>query len=333
MKQSIGRAFVGAIWCLSINASGSAPQAPTSGESIASAVTVKMTADLTSLSVVDASRVVAGLADGRVAIWNGRDATTINVPAHKARVLAVGVTPDKRRVLSVASDGSLAESPMAQGAAARTARVDFGVAPTRAAMFSPDGSRLITGGEFGDVRVYDVESGKLRREMRGHLTEIQDLAFYPRLTLIASASADTDVRIWDGSSGRVAGLVESDVSMFALAFNPRDGTLASGGADRRVTFRNPTAYAPAGVVSLQAPKMVATLAWSPDGRLLAIGDVDDATLSKGGLQIVAVSTRTVVATLDTGGEPANRIVFFADGNRLAAIIGRTLRAWNLDVVR
>ena len=158
----------------------------------------------------------------------------------------------------------------------------------------------MTGGEFGDVRVYDVESGKLRREMRGHRTEIQDLAFRPQSALVASASADADVRVWDGSSGQAAGLVENDVSMFAIAFSPRDGTLASGGVDRRVTFRDPKAYAPAGVFTLQAPKMVATLAWSPDGRLLAIGDVDDTTLSKGGLQIVDASTRAVVATLQLG---------------------------------
>ena len=157
-------------------------------------------------------------------------------------------------------------------------------------MFSPDGAILLAGGEFGDVRVYDVESGKLRREMRGHRTEIQDLAFRPQSALVASAGR-MDVRVWDDTSGRAAGLVENDVSMFAIAFSPRHGTLASGGADRRVTFRDPKAYAGAGVFILQAPKMVATLAWSPDGRLLAIGDLDDATLSKGGLQIIDASTR------------------------------------------
>ena len=312
---------------------GATAQTSSSGKPIASAVTVKMTADLTALSVVDDSRVAVGLADGRVAIWNGRDSTTIDVPAHKARVLAVGVTPDKQRVLSVASDGSFAESPMAKGAAGRTAHLDLGAAPTRAAMFSPDGASLMTGGEFGDVRVYDVESGKLRREMRGHRTEIQDLAFRPQSAFVASAGADADVRVWDGASGRAAGLVENDVSMFAIAFSPRDGTLASGGVDRRVTFRDPKAYAAAGVFILQAPKMVATLAWSPDGRLLAIGDLDDATLSKGGLQIIDASTRAVVAILDTGDAPASRIVFFGGGARLAAIMGRELRVWNLNVAR
>ena len=297
------------------------------------AATVTMTANLTALAAVDASRVVAGLADGRVAILNGRDATTTDLPAHKARVLAVGVTTDQQRVLSIASDGSFAESPLATGAAGRTARVDLGTAPTRAAIFSPDGSTLITGGEFGDVRIYDVESGKLRRQMHGHRTEIQDLAFQPQSALIASAGADADVRLWDGASGRPAGLVENDLSMFALAFNPRDGTLAAGGVDRRVTFRDSKASAPAGVISFQAPKMVATLAWSPDGRRLAIGDIDDLTLSKGGLQIIDAATRTVMATLDTGDQPADRVVFFADGNRVGAIMRRELRSWDLTALR
>jgi hypothetical protein len=79
------------------------PQA-SSSRFIAPAVTVTMTAELTALAVVDATRVVVGLSDGRVAVWNGRDQAATEVAVHKARVLAVGVTADTQRVLSVASD-------------------------------------------------------------------------------------------------------------------------------------------------------------------------------------------------------------------------------------
>ena len=41
------------------------------------------------------------------------------------------------------------------------------------------------------------------------------------------------------------------------------------------------------------------------------------------------SSRAVVATLATGDVPANRVVFFADGVRLAAVMGCELRAWQL----
>ena len=227
-----------------------------------------------------------------------------DLAAHKARVLAVGAAPDGRRVLSVASDGTLAETPIAKGAAGRTRRVELGPAPTRAAVFSPDGARLITGGEFGDVRVYDVESGRLRQTLRGHRNEIQDLAVRPQSMTLASAGADADIRVWDGATGRQTAVVDGDLSAFAVAFSPRDGMLASGGSDRRATLSNPGTFAPVGVFALAAPKMVATLAWSPDGRWLAIGDIDDLTLSKGGLQVIDASSRALVATLATGDVPA-----------------------------
>ena len=46
--------------------------------------------------------------------------------------------------------------------------------------------------------------------------------------------------------------------------------------------------------------MVGTLAWSPDGRFIALGDVDDETLSKGGIQVIDAVSRAVVASLETG---------------------------------
>jgi WD40 repeat protein len=331
MTRRIEHACMLSALALMFGMTSAGKQATSPLKPIAPAVTVSTSADLTSLAVIGDAHVAAGLADGRVALWNGRDSTTSDLPAHNTKVLAVGTTADGQRVLSIAGDGSLAESPIAKGAAGRTRRIDLGTAPTRAAMFSLDGSRLLTGGEFGDVRVYDVESGKLRREFPGHRGEIQDLAVRPQSALIASAGADADVRVWNASTGRAAGFIENDVSMFALAFSPKDGTLASGGVDRRVTFRDPGTFARLGVFTLTAPKMVATLAWSPDGRFLAVGDLDDETLSKGGLQIVDASTRAVVAVLDTSDVPALRIVFFAGGTRLAAIMTRELRAWNLNL--
>jgi WD40 repeat protein len=293
-----------------------------------------LTSVITALVAVNQSSVAAGLANGHVVIWNGSDpAASQDLTPHKSRVLAVGATADGRHVLSVAGDGTVAETPIAKGAAGRAIRVDLGAAPTRAAMFSPDGKQLVAGGEFGDVRVFDVESGRLRQTLRGHRTEIQDLAFRPQSASIASASADADIRVWDGTAGRQTGIVDGDLSAFAVAFSPRDGALASGGPDRRVTFRDPRTLAPVGVFALTAPQMVATLAWSPDGRWLAVGDIDDTTLSKGGLQVIDAASRAVVATLSTGNVPVTRAVFFAVGDRLAAALERELRAWTLSPAR
>jgi WD40 repeat protein len=292
--------------------------------------TIALTSGITALVAVDRSNVAAGLADGRVIIWNGADdAPSLTLSPHKGRVLAVGAAPDGRHVLSLSADGTMAETPTAKGVGGRTLRVDLGTAPTRAANFSADGTRLVTGGEFGDLRVFDVESGRLRHTLRGHRTEIQDLAFRPQSTTVASAGADADIRVWDSGTGRQTGIADTDLSSFAVAFSPRDGMLASGGPDRRVTLRDPGALKATVLLTLPAPKMVGVLAWSPDGRLLAVGDIDDETLAKGGLQIIDTSSRGVIATLATGGRPPSPVVFFAGGERLAAVVGRELRAWTI----
>ncbi len=300
---------------MTVQAQGRAPTA-----------SITLTGGITSLVALNGPNVAAGLGDGRVILWNGTDAApTLTLTPHKSRVLGVGVSNDGQHVLSVAADGTLAETPIAKGAAGRTSRIDLGAAPTRVAVFA--GTHLLTGGEFGDVRVYDVESGRLRHTLRGHQTEIQHLAARPQSTTIASAGADADVRVWDVAAGRQTGIADNDLSMFAVAFSPRDGTLATGGPDRRVTLHDATAHSPVVLLTLPAPKMVATLTWSPDGRLLVVGDIDDATLEKGGLQVVDVTTRSAVATLSTGNVAASSVVFFAGGDRVAAAVGRDLRAW------
>jgi WD40 repeat protein len=322
----VARLFAVVLACIGLGMGPADAKAP-------SAV-VTLPASVTSFVVVNGSSTIAvGLSDGRIAVWNGRDATpSFILKPHGTRILAVGSSEDGRSVLSVASDGTLARTSIGAGPSGNVQRVGLGPAPTRSAIFSSDGSRFVAGGEFGDIRVYDAATGALLHELRGHRGELQDLAVRPGSSMLASAGADADLRLWDTASGQQTAVADDDLSLFALAFSPGDGTLASGGADRRVTLRNAKTLAPVSLAELPAPKMVSTLAWSPDGRLVAIGDLDDASLTKGGIQVLDASTRAVIANLDTGGVPANRIAFLTN-DRLVATFGADLRAWSVATAR
>ena len=267
-------------------------------------------------------------------MWNGRDAVpAVMLKPHAARVLAVGSTADGREVWSLAADGSLARTLIAPGAKPTMKRLDLGAASTRAAAFSADGSMLVTGGEFGEVRVFNTASGALRHRLQGHRTEIHFVAVRPGSTIVATASAEADLRIWDAASGREITSVDNDLAFFALAFGPLDGTLASGGVDRRLTLRRPETFKPVGQLTLPPHRMVATLAWSPNGRFIAFGDLDDETLSKGGIQVIEAASRAVVSNFDTGGKPAGSLVFANEGDTLIANVGRDLRAWTVAAVK
>ncbi len=302
---------------------GQAPAAP--------AATITLPATITCVSAIhESSSVAAGLSDGRVAVWDGHGATpSIMLKPHTAPVAALATTGDGRFLWSAATDGTLARTPIAPGAESTLRRVDLGSAPTRAGVFSADGSLIVTGGEFGELRVYDTTSGTLTQQLRGHRTEVQSLTVRPGSAIIASASAEADLRIWDAASGREISFIDGSVALFALAFSPRDGTLAAGGANRRLTLRDRSTFKPVREITLQPPRMVNTLTWSPDGRLIALGDVDDQTLSKGGVQLLDAATLATVATLDTGGKPPGSIVFADKAALIVGALGRDLRAWTV----
>lgn len=298
------------------------------------AATVTLPAEITSLANLSGSLyVAAGLTDGQVVLWDGRKSEPgLTWKPHSARVLAVSATADGQGIWSVAADGSLGRTALSRGAQPVVKRLDPGALPIRAAVFTFDGATVVTGGDRGEIRVFDTATGALKHRLHGHRTELHYLAMRPESPILASASAEADLRIWNIATGREVLSVDSDVAFFALAFSPRDGTLASGGVNRRLTLHDPETMKPVGTLAVQKPLMVAALAWSPDGRAIALGELDDETLSKGGLRIVDAGSRTVLAYVESGGLPPSAITFVSDG-LLIASFGRDLRSWEVAAAR
>jgi WD40 repeat protein/predicted Ser/Thr protein kinase len=72
--------------------------------------------------------------------------------------------------------------------------------PTRpvfyAVAFSPDGTRLATGGTDRVVSVFDTSDWTLVSELEGHRSYIKDIAWSPDGATLASAGGDGTVRLW-----------------------------------------------------------------------------------------------------------------------------------------
>ena len=75
---------------------------------------------------------------------------------------------------------------------------------------SPDGARMAVAGEVGDVRIYDMETGKFVAKCSGHNGGIYALQFFPDGSRLVTAGFDGTVRVYDMTGKLDAGIRAGD---------------------------------------------------------------------------------------------------------------------------
>jgi len=184
------------------------------------------------------------------------------------------------------------------------------------ASFFPDGGRVVTSGDDGRVRVWNVRTGRLLHEIEGPGGTVSDVAVSPDGRLIASCT-DGDgarVQIWDAADYRLRRTLQGhEEGVFEVVFSPDGRLLASGGRDKVVRLWN---VATGRLVrKLEGhDDAVTSLAFAPDGRRLASasGENDDT------VRLWDVRTGRVLHTLAGHDDWVTSVAFSPDGRTLAS---------------
>ena len=84
------------------------------------------------------------------------------------------------------------------------------------------------------IKVWDLQAGKLMKELPGHTGAINALEFHPSECLLASGSADKTIRFWDVEKFELVSVTEADAgNVKCILFYPEtEGTVT---IPRRVT--------------------------------------------------------------------------------------------------
>ncbi len=172
----------------------------------------------------DGQLVVAGDGNGRVTSWQ-MDSGRLLVcrQLHDGPVLDVRVSPDGRRLVSAGHDGLVKISDVATLASLSSFRHH---APVHCAQLIGD-SLLVSAGEEWVVYLWDVATGKRRREVLHHEATITDLAACPSGTHLFTVSHDRSLRCWDLASVALRGRYQNHSAIKTLSFDPT-GLLAIG---------------------------------------------------------------------------------------------------------
>jgi RNA polymerase sigma factor (sigma-70 family) len=226
----------------------------------------------------DGKRLASGAFLGSaVRVWDvatGKE--LLPIAGHDGSVVSVAFCPDGKSLLSGGNDQTAFVWDVASGKARRLfGKPGRGWFHTFA--FSPDGKRVATAG-VGTLGVWEVSSGRELHRLGSDLDVSSSLAFSADGKRLASADESSGIIvIWDVVTGKRVGRIQAKHSVpTPLAFAPDGKTLASAANGRTAgpviciwdvhTGKELRRFGPR--------RRVGTLAFSPDGRMLAVVDRD-----------------------------------------------------------
>jgi WD40 repeat protein/tRNA A-37 threonylcarbamoyl transferase component Bud32 len=243
---------------------------PVDGQRVASFEHADVVGDLA--FAVGNKRLVTASRDGTARIWDidrasaqhwsVRIESEIHAIATSGDSLAIG-TADARVRLWRSGHG-LEGTVLPDGHESRVLAMDF----------TPEGGRLVTGGDDPDLFVWDVATGKHVATLHAGAA-VRAIAVSPDGRSVAAA-VDGTAMVWPTQGGEPRRLDAGGRRIDTVAFSST-GLLAGGGADLRLVLWDPRiGIAPR--ATLDQPGPVTALAFSRDGRTLAVAGQGDARI-------------------------------------------------------
>jgi len=327
------------------------------------ALKVKPRASISAAAWSPDGKIIALAGYGAVRLISPETRETLReLPAQRGNVNAVSFSKDGQLLLGAAGEpGLFGEVRLFSIADGKLAGTFTGHRDSLyAAALSPDGKTLATSSYDEKVSLWDTSpsprpspqggegggrpnpssrsslspqpspqggeaSVKPRLTLEGHNGAVFDLAFSPDSRLLATASGDRTVKLWETATGRrLDTFGEPLKEVYTVAFSPDGRAVAGAGVDNRIRVWRLSESAREGTNQLVVSRFahqgaIIKLVWSSDGRALA-SSAEDRTVKLWDATQVAAGILMERHVLPPQSDWAPALAFSPDGKRLA--VGR-----------
>lgn len=271
----------------------------------------------------DGARIVTGEMDGFVRLWDSRTGRLLLASRpHTAGIWSTRFSRDGSRIITSSFDqtGTVLNAVTLEPVQLLPLNEDI----QRGGSLSPDGKMALTVSRDRNARLIRISDGSLLWNFTKDTVRWYDSDFHPREDILVVAGQRTALilRISDGSI--VASLPAHPGNILGIRFSPDGSLIATACADRvlRVftTDRQTMVFS-----SLNETAYLHSVAWSPDGALLATGD------DSGRLAIWDANDGQLLGSVESRSS-MYKINFSPDGRRIVVATAVTCQVFDVDSI-
>jgi WD40 repeat protein len=223
----------------------------------------------------DGKRIVSASSDKSVRVWDTCSGKEVaKLMGHQFGVTSVVSLADNARALSSSpGEKALRLWELAAGKCLKIIFFDGHADYVNCSAANSAGTQALTGHRNGMVLQWDIETGRLLRTYRGHLSMVTSVRFTPDGRYVISGSEDKTLKVWEVAGGACVGTLEGHLSSIgSVAISPDGSLIASTGFDDgTVRLWDRKLGVCLQVIGSEDTLSPFSVSFSPDGSRLLVG--------------------------------------------------------------